>query len=108
MTRRIAFAVLIGVALGGAGGALAACPPDNSKPPKHHTKTRPAPDNCVDLNAVPQISENIVATEPTQQAKKPGYTPPAQTQYEGPTLGLSKPDPGVRPTPTVGYHWSLQ
>ena len=109
MVRRLAFAVLIGVALGGAGGALAACPPDNPKTAKHHhPKTRPAPDNCVDLNAVPQISENIVATEPTQQAKKPGYTPLPETQYEGPTLGLSKPDPGVKPIPTVGYHWSLQ
>jgi hypothetical protein len=111
MVRRIAFAVLISVALAGAGGALAACPPNNPKTAKHHhpkTRPTPAPDGCVNLNTVPQISENIVATERTPQATKPGYTPPPETKYEGPTLGLSKPDPAVKPIPTVGYHWALE
>jgi len=27
--------------------------------------------------------------------------------YTGPKVGLTKPEPGVKPAPTVGYHWSL-
>ena len=108
MGRHIAFVVFIGVTLA-ATGAYAACPAVQPKPTKPQAaKNRDKIDNCVDLNAVPQISANVVAAEPTVPVAKSTYTPPASTQYEGPTLGMTKSDPGVRPTPTVGYHWSLE
>jgi hypothetical protein len=102
---RVAFAVFISLALAH-GVATAACP---SNPPKNHqTKAHAQPDNCVNLNAVPQISANIVAAEPRPAAKPPTYAQPTSAPYEGPTLGMAKPDPGVRAVPTVGYHWSLE
>ncbi len=108
MQRCIAFAVFIAAALTGAG-AQAACPPETAKPKTHAAKTGLAAQGCVDLNAVPQISEHIVDAEQTAPVqKKPGYTPPPTTKYEGPILGLTKPEPGVKPAPTVGYHWSLE
>lgn len=107
MQRRIAFAAYIIAALTGAG-ALAACPPDHANPKAPAAKKRPAAAGCVDLNALPQISDHIVAGERAAPTVKPGYTPPEPRKYEGPMLGLTKPDPGVRPTPTVGYHWALE
>jgi len=107
---RIAFAVLMGSALF-AGVAQAACavnPPANSKP--QQAKKHPSPtDNCLNLTSVPQISAGVVAAEPAPVAKAPSYTPPPDGgPYQGPTLGMSKPEPGVKPIPTVGYHWSLE
>jgi hypothetical protein len=108
---RIAFAVFIGTFLIG-GNAIAACvanPPANSQTNKARTtKARTPSDYCVDLNTVPQISANIVATEPAPAIKPPTYSVPTTGPYEGPTLGMAKPDPGVKPTPTIGYHWQLQ
>jgi hypothetical protein len=107
---RIAFAVFMGATLG-AGMAQAAC---SVNPPNTNTHTqqakKPAPgDNCLNLTAVPQISAGVVAAEPAPAVKAPSYTPPADGgTYQGPTLGMSKPDPGVKPIPTVGYHWSLE
>jgi|SRR5271155_1137447 len=107
MTHRIAFAVFIGLALASAG-AFAACPAQlpktQTRPAKPHAKA----DNCVDLGAVPQISSQVVEREPIAPVAKTPYTLPTSAPYEGPTLGMTKPDPGVRPTPTIGYHWSLQ
>jgi hypothetical protein len=108
---RIVFAVFIGTFLAG-GNAIAAC--TNAPPSNSHTKPRPtkppsASDYCLDLNAVPQISANVVATEPAPTAKQPTYSLPTEGPYEGPTLGVTKPDPGMKlPAPTVGYHWQLQ
>ena len=107
---RIAFAVFIGTFLVG-GNAIAACLPNspaNSPNKTRTTKARTPSDYCIDLNAVPQISANIVATEPAPAVKPPSYTAPTTAPYEGPTLGMAKPDPGVKPTPTIGYHWQLQ
>lgn len=108
MILRIAFAVFMSLVLTGSA-ALAACP---STPAKAHTaKERAGAKNCanhVNLGAVSAISANIVAAEPAPVVKPPTYTPPAPVAYEGPTVGMSKPDPGVRPVPTVGYKWSLQ
>jgi hypothetical protein len=102
---RIAFAAFIGIALAGAG-AFAACP---GNPPKSHpAKKREPADSCVNLSAVPQISATIVAAEPAPAAKTSTYSDPTPAHYQGPTLGMSKPDPGVRPIPTIGYHWSLE
>jgi hypothetical protein len=103
---RVAFAVFISVGIA-AGGAMAACPDNN--PPKTQTAKKQKPtENCVNLSTVPQISAQVVAAEPAPQAKAPSYTAPTPANYEGPTLGMSKPDPGVRPVPTVGYKWSLE
>jgi hypothetical protein len=106
---RIAFAVFVGTFLAG-GSAIAACSGD--QPTNNHAKARQtkpgAPSDCIDLNAVPQISANVVASEPAPVAKQPTYSSPT-TLYEGPTLGLTKPDPGMKmPAPTIGYHWQLQ
>jgi hypothetical protein len=107
---RIAFAVFMGVTLL-ASVAQAACavnPP--SKTNAQQAKKHPSPaDNCLNLTAVPQISAGVVAAEPAPAARAPSYTPPPDSgPYQGPTLGMSKPDPGVKPVPTVGYHWSLE
>jgi hypothetical protein len=107
MTQPIAFAVFITTALA-AAGALAACPAEHPKTQTHPAKPHPKADNCVDLGAVPQISSQIVEREPTAPIAKTPYTLPTSAQYEGPTLGMTKPDPGVKPTPTIGYHWSLE
>ena len=107
---RIAFAVLIGTFLL-AGNAIAACPNDppvKGQPKAPSAKSRAVASNCVDFNTVSQISANIVAAEPRPAAQAPKYTVPTQAPYEGPTLGMTKPDPGVRAIPTVGYHWSLE
>jgi hypothetical protein len=101
---RVAFAVFISAALAG-GSAMAACP-DSQK--VHQSKKHPQTDTCVNLTGVPQISADVVAAEPAPAAKVPTYTEPTPAKYEGPTLGMSKPDPGVKPVPTVGYHWSLE
>ena len=104
MKPRIAVAVFTSIALV-ASGALAACPPQSKKP--HPNKPRAHAKNCVDLGSVPQIGAQIVAREPAP-AKPRGYQPPAERGYEGPTVGLTKLEPGVRPAPTVGYKWNLE
>lgn len=104
---RIAFAVFLSVALAGSA-APAACP-STQKPQTPKTRAQMA--SCgsrVNLGAVSAISANIVNAEPAPVVKAPSYTPPAKADYEGPTVNLSKPQPGVRPVPTVGYHWSLE
>ena len=103
---RVAFAVLATVTLVGADVATAACP--DIQPKKHQSKKQPPSGNCFNLNAVPQISAGVVAAEPLPPHKAPTYSDPTPAAYEGPTLGLTKPDPGVRAVPTVGYKWSLQ
>jgi hypothetical protein len=107
MIPRIAFAVLTGAFLAG-GGALAACPQEQhakAHPPKT-AKERAQVASCVDLGVVPQISANIAAGGPQAPIAR-ASTSDATAKYEGPTIGLTKPEPGVRPAPTVGYKWSL-
>ncbi len=106
MKRRIASAAFIAAALA-AAGAFAACPQNGQKSKPHTAKTRPAA-GCIDLSTVPQISDHVVAAVPAGPIAKKQYSPPAATRYEGPTVGLSKLEPGVKPAPTVGYHWSLE
>ncbi|MGC2414426.1 MAG: hypothetical protein WA459_17205 [Stellaceae bacterium] len=74
-----------------AGTAWSDCLPSQS----HH---------CVDLAIVPQISQDIVAGERIVAPPKTAPTAEPQPAYTGPTVGLS---PTVRPTPTVGYRWSI-
>jgi hypothetical protein len=104
---RIALAIFISITLAG-GGAIAACPDTPKKPHDHPAKAQTQADNCINLSAVPQISAGVVAAEPPPAAKPLTYSTPEPAKYEGPTFGFSKPDPGVKPVPTVGYHWSLE
>jgi hypothetical protein len=105
---RIAFAVFLSLVFVGSA-ALAACPPISAKPltAKERLQARHCADR-VNLGAVPAISAGVVAAEPAPVVKPPTYIDQKPGAYEGPTLGLSKPDPGVRPVPTVGYKWSLE
>jgi hypothetical protein len=63
---------------------------------------------CIDLGAVPQISQQIVAGEPAAAAPK---TPPEAVPapaYSGPTFGpTTGAGTAIRRAPTVGYRWSL-
>ena len=104
---RIAFAVFLSAVLF-ADVAQAACAVNPPHANTQHAKKHPPKGDCLNLTAVPQISAGVVASEPAPVVKAPSYTPPAQNPYEGPTVGMTKPDPGVRAVPTVGYHWSLE
>ena len=104
---RIVFAVFVSMVFAGSA-ALAACP-SMQKPQTAKARAQAAGcANRVNLGAVSAISTSIVNSEPAPVAKAPSYTPPAKPDYEGPTIGMSKPEPGVKPVPTVGYHWSLE
>jgi len=103
---RIAFAVFACIALADAGMAFADCrtAPVTGHPSKKQVQSA----GCVNLSGVSEITAGVVAAEPAPAVNRQGYSPPTQGGYEGPTLGLTKPDPGVRPVPTVGYHWRLE
>jgi hypothetical protein len=61
--------------------------------------------DCVlNLDSVPQISQQIVAKQRVAPAAKAATTANSETPYTGPTVGLT---PTVRRVPTVGYHWSF-
>jgi hypothetical protein len=102
---RVAFAVFIGVALACAGSARAACP--EVKPQNEQAKKSATNAPCVNLNTVPQISAQVVAGQPAPAVKPKTYEGLPSIGYDGPRLGLVKPEPGVRPVPTVGFQWSL-
>lgn len=89
-------AVIVAVSLLGIDAAWSACPPGQPRPGQ--------PRECVDLNLVPQVTQQVVAGEQIATPAKgapAAATPPA---YTGPTVGLSRT---VRPTPMVGYRWSI-
>jgi hypothetical protein len=118
MRQRIAIAVFAAAAIA-AYGAHAACPGQplpHQKDAKEHAKGPKPANGCVDLNGVPQISQGIVAAERVPPAVAAGQalakTPVAAVGPDLPPdpgirVGLTKLDPGVKPVPTVGYHWSL-
>ena len=103
---RVAFAVFAGVTLAGASSALATCPAVQPQPlPGKKAQAGPP---CVSLGALPEISAQVVAGEPAPVVKRPAYEGLPSNTYNGPRLGLTKPDPAVRPVPTVGFRWSLE
>lgn len=105
---RIAFAVFVTLMLASAG-ALAGCPSTAAKADTAKARAhKGACANRVNLGAVGAISANVIAAEPAPVVKRPAYSDTKPGPYEGPTLGLAKPEPGVRPVPTVGYKWSLE
>ena len=73
-------------------GAEGGCPPKQTR------------DCIINLDAVPQISQQIVATERVAPKGKAAPNTDAKTPYTGPTIGVT---PTVRMYPTVGYHWSF-
>src|SRR5262245_8661210 len=85
-------AVTISTLVFGTGIAWAACAPGQSR-------------NCVNLDLVPQLSQQFAAGE--QAATPTQRLPEAQAKktYTGPIVGVS---PTVRQTPTIGYRWSLE
>jgi len=75
----------------GSGAAGAACKPGPTR-------------DCINLDLVPQITEQIAGgTQSATPSKRTNETA-AKPAYTGPIVGLT---PTVRPTPTVGYRWSL-
>ncbi len=79
-------AAIVAVSVLAGSTAWSACPPGQSR-------------NCVNLDGVPQISQQIVAGE---RIAAPAKTAPAADT--GPAFGLSKMLPRA---PTVGYRWAI-
>jgi hypothetical protein len=96
--------------------AWSACPPGQSStahPRAGHSRAGQShagqthagqPGDCLDLNLVPQITQQLIAGEhiATPPKTAPVAAPPAS--YTGPTVGVSRT---VRQAPTVGYRWSI-
>jgi hypothetical protein len=78
-----------GAALLGSASADAACTPNQTR------------DCVINLSAVPQISQQIVAGDRAAPAAKAATS---ETPYTGPTVGLT---PTPRKFPTLGYRWSF-
>jgi hypothetical protein len=75
-----------------ANGALATCPPG-------------AAGKCINLDTVPQISQQIVAKEHVAQAPKGAPNAGADAPYTGMTVGVPKNSTGRGAT--VGYRWAF-
>ncbi len=91
-------AAIVAASLLGSGTAFSTCPPGQSR------AGQPRAGQCLDLDLVPQISQQIGASEPI--ATRPKTAPPADQKpaYTGPTVGVSRT---VRQAPTVGYRWAI-
>ena len=78
-----------------AAAAEAACPAGEARCAK------------VDLNGVPEITQQIVAQQSAAPAQKPltPAVPGAASSYTGPTFGVSD---RARRAPVVGYRWAIE
>jgi hypothetical protein len=88
-------AAIVAASVLAGSAAWSACPQGQS-----HSQSR----NCVNLDGVPQISQQIVAGE---RIAAPPKTAPLSDQtapYTGPAVGVSKM---LRRAPTVGYRWAI-
>ncbi len=83
-------AAVVAASVLGGGSAWAACPG--------------TPGHCINLDLVPQISQQIVATEHIVAPPKDAPATESQPAYTGPTVGLAT---NVRRAPTLGYRWAL-
>ena len=91
VSARVSILFVAAVVLSGAT-AEAACPPAQTR------------DCVINLDAVPQISRQIVSTDRFAPTAKAAAAAAPQTPYTGPTVGLT---PTARQYPTVGYRWSF-
>lgn len=89
--RAVAAAIVAASVLGG-GSAGAGCPAGN-------------PGRCVDLDLVPQISQQIVGSEPLVAPPKEAPVTDQQPGYTGPIVGTAM---NLRRAPTVGYRWAIK
>jgi hypothetical protein len=91
ISARVSMLFVAAMLLGGAT-AEGACPAGQTR------------DCVINLEAVPQISQQVVAQDRIAPIGKtaPGTDP--QTPYSGPTVGLT---PTPRKFPTFGYRWSF-
>ena len=85
-------AAVVAASVLGAGAAGAACP-------------TAATGHCVNLDLVPQISQQVVAAEPIVAPLKEVPAAEPRPAYTGPIVGAAK---NLRRAPTVGYRWSLE
>jgi hypothetical protein len=84
-------AAVVAALIFASGAAGAACKPGPSR-------------DCINLDLVPQITQRIAGdTQAAAPSKRTNQTT-VKPAYTGPIVGLT---PTVRPTPTVGYRWSL-
>jgi hypothetical protein len=83
-------AAVVAALIFASGAAGAACKPGPSR-------------DCINLDLVPQITQQIAGDALAAPSKRTNETA-AKPAYTGPIVGLA---PTVRPTPTVGYRWSL-
>jgi hypothetical protein len=109
-------AAIVAASLLGTSTAFSACPPGQSpidQSPTGHPRTGPSHTSpshtdrsrdCLDLNLVPQITQQIVAGEHLGVPPKTAPAAEPQPAYTGPTVGVSRT---VRQAPTVGYRWSI-
>ncbi len=88
-------AAIVAASLLAGSPAWSACPSGHSP-----SQSR----NCVNLDGVPQISQQIVADERIATAPKTAPAAEPTPAYTGPSLGVSKM---LRRAPTVGYRWAI-
>jgi hypothetical protein len=92
MMRAGAAAAIVAASILSSSAAWSGCPPGKVR-------------NCVDLDLVPQISQQIVADEHIAvPAKAVAPLNAAKSGYTGPTVGAAA---NLRRAPTVGYRWSI-
>jgi hypothetical protein len=91
ISARVSMLFVAAMLLGGAT-AEGACPAGQTR------------DCVINLEAVPQISQQIVTTDRVAPAAKGAPGAVSQTPYNGPTVGLT---PTARRYPTLGYRWSF-
>ena len=95
MRSGVSAAIIIAAAVLTGGTAWSACPQGQSRGQSR---------NCVNLDGVPQISQQIVADERIATAPKTAPAAEPAPAYTGPSLGVSKM---LRRAPTVGYRWAI-
>ena len=92
-------AAIVAAFLLGSGTAFSACPPGQSRAAQPR-----AGHDCLDLDLVPQISQQIGASEHIATRPKTAPLADQKPAYTGPTVGVSRT---VRQAPTVGYRWAI-
>lgn len=85
-------AAMLAALIVASGGATAACQPGKTQ-------------KCVNLDLVPQISQQIVASEHLAAPPKKAYSVEPIPAYTGPTVGINH---AVRRAPQVGYRWAIE